>query len=122
MNLKLTALAVMSLLSAILIAFLTGEAILAIIPGVFLFMMKFRYSIMLGFAESFLSFMAIYLEYPLKDVSSLSSTIGGIIGLPSILIILIYPLLAGIITAFSALLFSGVYELIKTGKSSQNPS
>ncbi len=97
-----------SVISAILVAFLTSYAILAIIPGIFLFSQKFRYGMIAGFLESFLSFMAIYIEYPLGYVSRLSAIIGGIIGMPSFLIIIIYPLLAGIITAFSAALFISV--------------
>ncbi len=112
MNHKDEILLLISIISAILIAFFTGYAVLAVIPGAFLFGQKIRYGASVGFLESFLSFLAIYMQYPLSDVSRLSSIIGGIIGLPSFLIVILYPLIAGIITSFSAVLFISLRTLL----------
>ncbi|MGP6240122.1 hypothetical protein ACNF40_06900 [Cuniculiplasma sp. SKW4] len=108
MNHKNEILVLISIISAIFIAFFTSYAILAIIPGVFLFSQRIKYGALIGFLESFLSFMGIYLEYPLGYVSRLSTIIGGIIGFPSFLIVILYPLIAGIITLFSAILFISI--------------
>lgn len=114
MNHKNEILFLVSIISAILIAFFSSYAILAIIPGIFLFSQRLKYGALIGFLESFLSFMGIYLEYPLGDVSRLSSIIGGIIGFPSFLIVILYPLIAGIITLFSAILFISIGSMFMT--------
>lgn len=67
-----------------------------------------------GFGIGSLSAASVYLFYPMHLVSELSGIIGSIAGVPSFILLALYPLLYGVIFGLSALLWSGIdYEYFK---------
>lgn len=75
---------------------------------------------LIGFGIGSLTAASIYLFYPLGLVSSLSVILGSIAGVPSFMLLALYPLLYGIIFALSALLWSWMdiesFKVRATGK------
>jgi hypothetical protein len=55
--------------------------------------------------------MSVYLLYPFSSSVRISTVVGSVTSIPSVLVLILYPLLGGIICGFSALLFSSLYEL-----------
>ena len=82
-------------------------------------MLRKRFAFIFGFLEGFGSFMSVYLMYSLTGDLKIAGIISSIIGLPQFLVLFMYPLISGLICAFSALLFSSVYEFINIGKKSE---
>ena len=48
---------------------------------------------------------------PFSSSVRISTVVGSVTSIPSVLVLILYPLLGGIICGFSALLFSYLYEL-----------
>ncbi|MHB1493752.1 MAG: hypothetical protein ACYCSG_00710 [Thermoplasmataceae archaeon] len=95
------------------LAFFIHDLVLSFIPMIFLYPFKKKYSMPSGLVIGFTSFFAVYFQYNFGDVARLSNIIGSIIGIPGILVLLIYPLLSGIIAAFGALLWSSCFDIIR---------
>ncbi len=81
--------------------------IFAAIPLMFL---KPKLSSISGFLIGFIAPLSIYILYPIDDVIKLSSIIGSIVGLPTFVVFIIFPIIYGIIMSISAVFFSGLYE------------
>lgn len=88
---------------------------LALVAAFPLIIMGTARSTLSGFAIGFVTAISIYLLYPLRKVLELSSIIGGIVSLPSIIVLLIFPLFYGLIFAFSGMLWSEIGRKFHTG-------
>ena len=109
-----------SILLSFALAFFIHDLILSFIPMIFLYPFKKKYSMPSGFAIGFASYFAVYFRYNFGDVVRLSNILGGIIGIPGTVVLLIYPLLSGIIAAFGALLWSSCFDIIRERKVEMN--
>lgn len=63
---------------------------------------------LIGFAIGTMVLLSTYLFYPLGEVSRFSGILSSITSIPSVLLILIYPLIYGIIMGLGALFWSGL--------------
>lgn len=95
---------------AYLLIFSTAYALSAILVGIPLFLLEKRIAAVSGFAIGFLAPVSLYLLYPMSAISQLSGIISQLTGLPSALLIIVYPLMYGIIAMLSALLFTGLMD------------
>ncbi|EQB69155.1 MAG: hypothetical protein B2I18_06835 [Cuniculiplasma sp. C_DKE] len=112
MNLKHSVLAIaISAILSILLAFFLKDAVYVVISAVPLAIIKKKWAAIYGFLIGFLSFMSVYLLYPFSSSVRISTVVGSVTSIPSVLVLILYPLLGGIICGFSALLFSSLYEL-----------
>ena len=112
MNHKYTILAgIISIVSALLVSFLLKDAYFLIISSIPLAILTKRYAFMLGFIESFVALFSVYLLHPLSYAVKLSVVVASVIGLPAILILVLYPLIGALIGGFAGLLFSSIREL-----------
>jgi|AADL01.1.fsa_nt_gi hypothetical protein len=112
MNLKHSVLAIaISAILSILLAFFLKDAVYVVISAVPLAILKKKWAAIYGFLIGFLSFMSVYLLYPFSSSVRISTVVGSVTSIPSVLVLILYPLLGGIICGFSALLFSSLYEL-----------
>ncbi len=112
MNLKYSVLAIaISAILSILLAFFLKDAFYVVISAVPLAILKKKWAAIYGFLIGFLSFMSVYLLYPFSSSVRISTVVGSVTSIPSVLVLILYPLLGGIICGFSALLFSSLYEL-----------
>lgn len=84
----------------------------AIIVGIPLMFLGRRLSAVSGFVIGIVVPFSIYLFYPMSAVVQLSGIISQLTGMPGALLIVIYPLMYGIITLVSALLFTGIREVV----------
>lgn len=109
-----------SILLSFVLAFFIHDLVLSFIPMIFLYPFKKKYSMPSGFAIGFASYFAVYFQYNFGDVVRLSNILGGIIGIPGTLVLLIYPLLSGIIAAFGALLWSSCFDIMSGRKTEIN--
>ncbi len=82
----------------------------AILLGIPLMVLHRKYSGIAGFVIGIVSSASIYLMYPIASVTKLAGIVQQIIGLPSTLLIILFPLMFGLIGAVSALLFTGIRE------------
>lgn len=82
----------------------------AILLGIPLMVLNKKYSGIAGFVIGIVSSASIYLMYPITSVSKLAGIVQQIIGLPSMLLIIVFPLMFGLIGAVSGLLFTGIRE------------
>ncbi|AWR98412.1 hypothetical protein [Metallosphaera hakonensis] len=85
----------------------------AIIVGVPLGLLSRKYSVMGGFLIGLLSSLSLYAIYPINDVNKIGEIIGQLIGINSLLVIFLYPLIYSIISLLSALLFSYLIKVKK---------
>lgn len=88
----------------------------AIVAGIPLLFLGRKWSAVSGFLIGLMVPFSVYLLYPLGSVSRLSGIIAQLIGMPALLIIVVFPLMYGIMTAISALIFTGVRELAYSRK------
>ncbi len=107
---------IISIALAILAVFTIMQPYAAIIVGVPLMFLEWRYSALSGFIIGLVVPFSILLSYPISSVETLSGIVGQLTGMPSGLLIIIYPLMFGIITALSALLFTGIREAVFTDR------
>lgn len=109
---KLLALAV-SILAAYLALVYTSIAASGIIVGIPLLIFRpsraFISALLIGLFSSF----SLYLLYPLSEISKIASILAGIAGIPSVLTILLYPLLFSFLAAFSAALSSELLSSLR---------
>ncbi len=111
MNHKISVTAgIISILAAFLVSFMLKDAYFLIISSVPLFVLNKKYSFTLGFIESFLALFSVYFLHPLSYATNISTVVASVIGLPSILILVLYPLIGALIGGFSGLLFSSLRE------------
>ncbi|MHB1439437.1 MAG: hypothetical protein ACYCSO_04775 [Cuniculiplasma sp.] len=103
--------AVASIIMAVIIAFILKDAYYVVISAIPLAVFSKKWATIYGLLIGFLSFISVYLQYPFSSIEKIGTIVGSIIGLPSLMIILIYPLLAGLISAFAALLWTSLYEM-----------
>lgn len=107
---------ILALVLSVFIAYIsllyTSFAAMGIIVALPLFILKPFRSFVAGFAISFVSSLSIYFIYPLSKVSQLAAILGSISGIPSILVILLYPVLFSLITAFSGAMWSEIIPAI----------
>ena len=103
--------AVASIIMAVIIAFILKDAYYVVISAIPLAVFSKKWATIYGLLIGFLSFISVYLQYPFSSIEKIGTIVGSIIGLPSFMIILIYPLLAGLISAFAALLWTSLYEM-----------
>ncbi len=82
----------------------------AILLGIPLMVLNRKYSGIAGFVIGIVSSASIYLMYPLASVTKLAGIVQQIIGIPSTVLIIVFPLMFGLIGAVSALLFTGIRE------------
>lgn len=82
----------------------------AIIVGIPLMFLSRKSSAASGFVIGIAVPFSIYLLYPLASVVKLSGIISQLTGMPGALLIVIYPLMYGVITLVSALIFTGIRE------------
>jgi len=113
---------ILALVLSIVIAYIsllyTSFAAMGIIVALPLFIFRPLRSFVAGFAISFVSSLSIYIIYPLSKVSQLALILGSISGIPSILVILLYPILFSLLTAFSGVMWSEIIpEISKRRKS-----
>ncbi len=85
----------------------------AILLGIPLMVLGKKYSGIAGFLIGLVSSLTIYLLYPLSSVSKLAGIVQQIIGIPSLALIVLFPLMYGLIGAVSALLFTGIREYLE---------
>ena len=85
----------------------------AILLGIPLMVLGKKYSGIAGFLIGLVSSLTIYLLYPLSSVSELGGIVQQIIGIPSLALIVLFPLMYGLIGAVSALLFTGIREYLE---------
>ena len=112
MNHKYTVLAgIISIVSAFLVSFLLKDAYFLIISSIPLVLLTKKYAFVLGFIESFVAMFSVYLLHPLSYAVKLSGVVASVIGLPAILILVLYPLIGALIGGFAGLLFSSIGEL-----------
>jgi hypothetical protein len=112
MNLKFSILAVaVSAILSLLVAFFLKDAIYVILSAIPLAVIKKKWVIIYGFLIGTLSFMSVYLQYPFSSSVRISTVVGSVTSIPSILVLILYPLLGGIICGFAGLLWSSIYEL-----------
>lgn len=97
---------------AFLVLFTVQPLYAAIAIGVPLMFLGRKYSGISGFVIGLAVPLSVLLSYPLSEVIQLSGIVGQLTGMPGTLILVIYPLMYGIIAAFSALLFTGIRELV----------
>ncbi len=112
MNHKISTLPV--IISAILslaVAFFLNNAYYLVIAAIPLSMIAKKWSLLYGFLFGFLSLLSMYLLYPLSSSLKISVVLGSITSLPSILVLILYPLFGGLICGFGGLLFASIYEL-----------
>lgn len=113
---------ILALVLSIVIAYIsllyTSFAAMGIIVALPLFIFRPLRSFVAGFAISFVSSLSIYIIYPLSKVSQLALILGSISGIPSILVILLYPILFSLLTAFSGVLWSEIIPAISRRRKS----
>ena len=86
----------------------------AILLGIPLMVLSRRYSGIAGFSIGIVSAFSFYLMYPVPSVTKLAGIVSQIIGLPSVALLVLFPLMYGLIGAVSALLFTGIREHFET--------
>ena len=100
-------------------------AYLAVVAAIPLMYLKGWRTFVAGLIIGITSAFSLYLIYPLQKVAELSAIIGGIVSLSPVLVLVVFPLVYGLILAFSALLWSEIRENIvhrkaKSGMGSRN--
>lgn len=70
--------------------------------------MKRWWNSITGFCIGIATAVSVYLIYPMGNLGHLSAIMGSIAGVPSAVVLLIYPLIYGVIFGLSALLWSGI--------------
>lgn len=93
----------------------------AIFLGIPLMVLSRRYSGIAGFIIGIASAFSIYFMYPLSSISRLAGIVQQIIGIPSSLLIVLFPLMYGLIGAVSALLFTGIRENLEPRSGIKEP-
>ncbi|MDP8012180.1 MAG: hypothetical protein ACP5F1_02910 [Thermoplasmata archaeon] len=106
--------AIVSIILSYIFVFFTPYALTAIIAAIPLFVFKPKFSSLYGFLIGFIVPLSIYIIYPFNYIVKLSNIIGSLVGFPSIIVIIIFPLLYGIIMAISSAIYSGIYEKRKS--------
>ncbi|MEM0118176.1 MAG: hypothetical protein QXV32_06995 [Conexivisphaerales archaeon] len=96
----------LSIVIAYLSLYYTSFAAMGIIAAIPLYLFRPLRSFIAGLIIGLVSSLSLYSFYPLSKVSQLASILGNISGLPSILVILLYPLLFAMMTAFSGAMWS----------------
>lgn len=97
---------------AFVVVFTVQPVYAAIVVGVPLMFLGRKYSGISGFVIGLIIPFSILLSYPLSRIMQLSGIVGQLTGMPSTLILVVYPLMYGIIAALSALLFTGIREMV----------
>jgi hypothetical protein len=108
---------IISIIAAFLVAFLLKDAYFLIISSLPLMMLAKKYAFILGFIESFVALFSVYLIHPFSYAIKLSGVVASVIGLPTILILVLYPLMGGLIGGFAGLLFASLREISSKNKS-----
>lgn len=111
-----------SIALAFLLLFSVPYAFSAIVVGIPLMFLGRKVSATSGFVIGLGVPFSIYLFYPVASVVKLSGILSQLTGMPGTLLIVIYPLMYGIITLISALFFTGVREVVFTGKETVSKS
>lgn len=107
---------IISIIATFLVAFLLKDAYFLIISSLPLMMLAKKYAFILGFIESFTAMFSVYLIHPLSYAIKLSGVVASVIGLPAILILVLYPLIGALIGGFAGLLFSSLKEISSKNK------
>ncbi|MDG6995820.1 MAG: hypothetical protein JRN52_07850 [Nitrososphaerota archaeon] len=91
-----------------------------VIAALPLLKLRKSYSLVFGFLVGLLVPMSLYLFYPLLMVMKLSAIVSQIASIPSVLVIVIFPLFYGIIMGLSGLFWSGLAENSSIGGGTRN--
>lgn len=94
-----------------IVVFTVQPIYVAIVVGIPLMFLSRKLSGIAGFLVGLIVPLTVLFSYPISSVMQLSSIVGELTGMPSVLILVIYPLMYGIIAAISALLFTGIREM-----------
>lgn len=107
MNKKILGIPVSIVLAYLLIYFfpVAWTAAFAAIP---LFGLKAKNAAITGFAVGLIVAVSFYLLYPLAMVGRLAGILANIIGMDSLILVFIFPLMYAVIMALSATVFSGI--------------
>lgn len=97
---------IVALILAVLFLLLFPFIFTAIILGIPLSVIRPKFSFLTGLLIGFFTPLVFYLQYPLSSVLELSGRLSEITGIPSIVMIILYPLIYGIIAGLSSLFFS----------------
>jgi hypothetical protein len=100
----------LSALLSLLVSFFLKDAYFIIIATFPLILLKKKWAFTWGFLDGFVAFLLVYLQYSHEYIIRISGIIGSVIGLPYLVIIILYPLLAAVIGGFSGLLWSSILE------------
>ncbi|MDG6922172.1 MAG: hypothetical protein JRN67_02625 [Nitrososphaerota archaeon] len=79
------------------------------------------YALVFGFLIGLLVPMSLYLLYPLSMVVKLSGIVSQIASLPSVLVIVIFPLFYGIVMGLSGVFWSALLENPRIGGVASKP-
>ena len=91
MNLKYSVLAIaISAILSILLAFFLKDTFYVVISAVPLAILKKKWAAICGFLIGFLSFMSVYLLYPFSSSVRISTVVGSVTSIPSVLVLRTY--------------------------------
>ncbi|QGA54022.1 hypothetical protein GFS03_05245 [Sulfolobus sp. E5-1-F] len=107
---------IISIILAYIMQILVLYPFTAIAVGIPLGLLSRKYSAIGGFLIGLLSSLSIYLIYPISDVVKIAEVVGQLLGINSFLVILLYPLVYGIISLISALLFNYIIRVSRIAK------
>ena len=106
---------------AYVFTFLVPVTWLGVVASLPLLGIRKAYALLFGFLIGLLAPASLYLLYPLDMVSKLSVTIGQIASIPSLLVIVMFPLFYGITMGLSGLFWSGLAENLRVNKAFRMP-
>jgi len=106
---------------AYVFTFLVPVTWLGVVASLPLLKIRKAYALLFGFLIGLLAPLSLYFLYPLDMVSKLSVTIGEIASIPSLLVIVMFPLFYGITMGLSGLFWSGLAENPRISKALRMP-
>jgi hypothetical protein len=106
---------------AYVFTFLVPVTWLGVVASLPLLRIRKAYALLFGFLIGLLAPLSLYFLYPLDMVSKLSVTIGEIASIPSLLVIVMFPLFYGITMGLSGLFWSGLAENPRISKALRMP-
>ncbi len=103
---------IISIALAMAVVFTLEPLFAAIIVGVPLMFLERKYSTLSGFVIGLAVPFLILLTYPIASIEKLAGIVSQLTGMPPDLLLVVYPLMFGVITAVSALMFTGIREIL----------
>ncbi len=102
----------LSILFSYVFIIILSTPLTAIFASIPLYVFKVKKSLIAGLLIGFFVPITLYIFYPLDYTIKLSVILSSIVGFPGILLIFLYPLIYGLLMAFSGALWSGIYERV----------